>query len=172
MRDEGIKKLQKEPRAQKKVMFTQDYKKRRGPSHGYGKQTSRNDDNRSMMSTPQPYTRVTSGQIVRLLTTSDNINLLQEGTSRKTSITDTMITTHDQLPSQNKINPGIGKRTITIHDCLQRRDKTPPSRIPADNPDQIQLILQCLTDLETKTRASIYTTTRNYQPLVMDISQT
>ena len=38
-----------------KVTFTQDYNKRRGPSHGSGNWTSRNDDNRPMMSTPRQF---------------------------------------------------------------------------------------------------------------------
>ena len=57
MRDEEIKKLQKEATAQKKVTFTQDYNKRRGPSHGYGNWTSRNNGNAAMMSTPRSFTR-------------------------------------------------------------------------------------------------------------------
>ena len=52
MRDEEIKKLQYEATAEKKVTFTQDYNKRRGPSHGSGNWTSRNDGNGGIMSTP------------------------------------------------------------------------------------------------------------------------
>ena len=57
IRDEELKKLQSEPTAEKKVTFTQDYNKRRGPSHGSGNWTGRNDNNRAMMSTPQSFTR-------------------------------------------------------------------------------------------------------------------
>ena len=57
MRDEEIKKLQKEATAEKKVTFTQYYNKRRGPSHGSGNWTSRNDGNGAMMSTPRSFTR-------------------------------------------------------------------------------------------------------------------
>ena len=57
MRDEEIKKLQYEATAEKKVTFTQGYNKRRGLSHGSGNWTKRNDDNGSMMSTPQSFTR-------------------------------------------------------------------------------------------------------------------
>ena len=57
MRDEEIKKLQKEATAEKKVTFTQDYNKRRGASHGSGNWTSRNDGNGAMMSTPRSFTR-------------------------------------------------------------------------------------------------------------------
>ena len=56
MRDEEIKKLQNEATAEKKVTFTQDYNKRRGPSHGSGNWTSRNDGNGAKMSTPQSFT--------------------------------------------------------------------------------------------------------------------
>ena len=52
IRDEEVKKFQKEATAGKKVTFTQDYNKRRRPSHGDGNWTSRNNDNRTMMSTP------------------------------------------------------------------------------------------------------------------------
>ena len=57
MRDEEIKKLQIEATAEKKVTFTQDYNKRRGPSHGSGNWNSRNDGNGAMMSTPRSFTR-------------------------------------------------------------------------------------------------------------------
>ena len=53
IRDEEIKKLQNEATAEKKVTFTQDYNKRRGPSHGSGNWTGRNDNNGTMMSTSQ-----------------------------------------------------------------------------------------------------------------------
>ena len=57
MRDEEIKKLQNEATAEKKITFTQDYNKRRGPSHGSGKWTARNDNNGTKMSTPRSFTR-------------------------------------------------------------------------------------------------------------------
>ena len=50
-------KFQIEARAEKKVTFTQDYNKRRGPSHRYGNWTGRNDNNGAMMSTPRSFTR-------------------------------------------------------------------------------------------------------------------
>ena len=56
MRDEEIKKLQNEATAEKKVTFTQDYNKRRGPSHEPGNWTRRNDNNGTMMSTPRSFT--------------------------------------------------------------------------------------------------------------------
>ena len=52
MLDEGIKKLQNEATAEKKVTFTQDYNKRRGPSHGSRNWASRRDSYETMMSTP------------------------------------------------------------------------------------------------------------------------
>ena len=55
MRDEEIKKLQNEATAEKKVKFTQDYNKRRGPSHGSGNWASRRDSNGTMMSTPRSF---------------------------------------------------------------------------------------------------------------------
>ena len=52
MRDEEVKQLQNEVTAEKKVTFTQDYNKRRGYSQGSGNWTSRNNDNRTTMPTP------------------------------------------------------------------------------------------------------------------------
>ena len=57
MRDEEIQKLQNEATAEKKVTFTQDYNKGRGPSHKSGNWTSRNDGNGAMMSTQRSFTR-------------------------------------------------------------------------------------------------------------------
>ena len=57
IRDEEVRKLQNEARAEKKVTCTQDYNKRRGPSHGSGNWTRRNDDNGAMMPTPRSFTR-------------------------------------------------------------------------------------------------------------------
>ena len=56
MRDEGIKKLQNEATAEKKVTFTQDYNKKRGPYHGSGNWASRRDSNGTMMSTSRSFT--------------------------------------------------------------------------------------------------------------------
>ena len=57
IRDEEIKYLQNEATAEKKVTFTQDYNKGRGPSHGSGSWTGRNDKNGTMMSTPRSFTK-------------------------------------------------------------------------------------------------------------------
>ena len=57
IRDKEIKRLQNETTVAKKVTFTQDYNKRRGPSHGCGYWTGRNGDNGAMMSTPRSFTR-------------------------------------------------------------------------------------------------------------------
>ena len=57
IREEEIKNLQNEARAEKKVTFTQDYNKRRGPPpHGSGNWADRRDGNRTMMSTPRSFT--------------------------------------------------------------------------------------------------------------------
>ena len=57
IRDEEVKKLQNEATAEKKVKFTQEYNKRRGPSLGSGNWTRRNDGNGAMMSTHRHFTR-------------------------------------------------------------------------------------------------------------------
>ena len=49
--------MQNVAKAEKKVTFTQDYDKRRGPSHGSGNWTGRNDDNGALMSTRGSLTR-------------------------------------------------------------------------------------------------------------------
>ena len=56
IRDEEIKQLQNEATAEKKVTFTQNYNKRRGPSHGSGNWADRRDGNGTMMSTPRSFT--------------------------------------------------------------------------------------------------------------------
>ena len=56
IRDEEIKKLQNEATVEKKVTFTQDYNKRRGPSHGSGNWAGQNDKNGAMMSTSRSFT--------------------------------------------------------------------------------------------------------------------
>ena len=57
IRDEELKRLQIEATAAKKVTFTHNHNKRRGPSHGSGNWTSRNYDNETKMSTPRTYAR-------------------------------------------------------------------------------------------------------------------
>ena len=57
IRDEEIKKLQNEATAEKKVTFTHDYNKRRGPSPGSGNWTGWDDNNGAMMSFPRSFTR-------------------------------------------------------------------------------------------------------------------
>ena len=57
IRDEEFKRLQNEATAEKKVTFTQDYNRKRGPSRGSGNWTRRNDDNGALMSTPRSFTR-------------------------------------------------------------------------------------------------------------------
>ena len=48
--------MQNEATAEKKVTFTQDYNKRRGPSHGSGNWADRRDGNGTTMSTPRYFT--------------------------------------------------------------------------------------------------------------------
>ena len=168
MRDEEIKKLQNEATAAKKVTFTQDYNKRRGPYHGSGNWTSRNDGNGAMMSTPRSFTRGTFRP-----SNQDPNNFRQIGSSdRGTIMIDTMTTERDHHTSHTKTNPAIGEAIITVRDRLQCHDKIHPSRILADNPDQIRLIPQYLTDLEIETRSTIYLTTRNSQLPTMATNQT
>ena len=57
IRDEEIKRLQNEATAEKKVTFTQDYNKKRGPSNGSGNWTRRIDDIGAMTSPPRSSTR-------------------------------------------------------------------------------------------------------------------
>ena len=57
IRDEEIKKVQNEATDEKKVTFTQNYNKRRGPSHGSGNWTGRNDNIGAMMPTPRSFNR-------------------------------------------------------------------------------------------------------------------
>ena len=56
IRDEEVKMLQNEATAEKKVTFIQEYNKRRGPSHGSGKGTERNNNDGAMMSTSRSFT--------------------------------------------------------------------------------------------------------------------
>ena len=72
-----------------------------------------------------------------------------------------MIPERDHNISRSKINLRIGEVTVTIPDCLQRYNKIHPSRIFADNCDQIHLIRQCFTGLGIETQVTIYPTTRN-----------
>ena len=111
-------------------------------------------------------------QAIRNITTSAKTDSLSEETTRMTTIIDTVITKQHQHTSQTKSNPGVWEVAIIIHNRLQHHDKTHPSRISADNSDQIHLILQWLTTFEIETRAKIYPTTRSSQPPTMEISQT
>ena len=85
---------------------------------------------------------------------------------------DTVTTEQDHHTSQTKTNPGIGEVLITTPDRLQGHNKIHPSRILAENPDQIRLIPQYSTGLEIETRATVYLTTRNSQLPTMAINQT
>ena len=163
--------MQNEATAEKKVTFTQDYNNRRGPSHGSGNWTGRNGDNGAMMSTPRCHLQEgICGQVIRILTTLDKIDLPSEETTRTPTMIDTMTTERDHHTSQTKTNPGVGEVTITIRDRLQRRDKIHLLQILVDKPDQIHITLQCLTGLEIGTLVTIYPTKRNFQLLTLVIT--
>ena len=125
-----------------------------------------------MISTHEFLQEQISGKVIKILTTSDKIDLSSEEKTRIRTIVDTMTTERDHNISRIKINIGIGEVTNTIHDRLQRHDQIHSLRILADYPDQIHLTLQRLTDLEKETRATIYPTTRNSQLPTTETSQT
>ena len=86
-----------------------------------------------------------SGQVIRILATSDKTDLSSEQTTRITTIIGTMTTEWDHHISRTKMNLGFGEVTKTIRDGLPPQDKIHLSKTSADNPDQIHLDLQCLT---------------------------
>ena len=100
-------------------------------------------------------------QAIRDITISVGVDPLSEGTTRITTMIDTMITKQDHHTSQTKTNPGSGEVTTAIHNRLEHRDKIHPSLTSAVTPDQIHLIPQCLAYLETKTWTKKYDTIRN-----------
>ena len=104
-RDEDIKKLQNEATAGKKVTFTQDYNKKRGPSQGSGSWTRPNDDNRAICQPHDQLLEEISGQVIRILTTSDKIDLPNEEATRITTIINIMTTEQTRDTSQTKTNP-------------------------------------------------------------------
>ena len=172
MRDEEIKKLQNEATAEKKVTFTQDYNKKPGPSVVLGTGL---DGTMMMRLWYQPHDHLLEeifGQVIRILTTSDKIDILRKEITRITTMIDTMTTVRDHNISRTKVNLGIGEVTITIHGRLQRHDKIHPSRISVDNPDRIHLIIRCLIVSETKIRTKIHLTKKSSRPPTMGISQT
>ena len=124
-----------------------------------------------MLSTPNPTLEETFDQVIRILAASDNIDLLREKTTRITTVMETMITKQGCHTGHTKANPGIEEVTRTSHNRLQIHDKTHPSRISADNPDQIHLMLLRLIDLETEIRVKINPTTRSSQLPKMDLSR-
>ena len=142
--DEEIKKLQNEATSEKKFTFNQDYK-RYGPSHGSGNWTRQNDDNGAMMSTLRSFTRG------NFRPSNQNPNNFRQNRPSK----------RRNYPNNNNND----KTNSPYH-------KIPPSQISADNPDQNRPHLQCSTDLEVETRATIYLTTRNSQPPTTVTSRT
>ena len=187
IRDEEFKKFQNEATAEKKVTFTQDYNTGRWPSHGSGNWTSQIDDdqlqrslvydkqisyNGDRLSTPNLMPEKNSDQTIRIITTTVEINILSEVTTRITTVTNTITTDQTHHISRTEISLETGAVTEIIHDCLQRRDKTHPSRISIYNSDQIRQNIQCLTVLQPKLRAKIHLKTRSYRPPITGISQT
>ena len=172
MRDEEIKKLQNEATTEKKVTFTQDYNKKRGPSHGSVKWTSRNDGNWALTSTPRSFTR---GNFRPSNQNPNNFrqNRLFERGDYTNNNNDRYNDYRARSPYQsNQDQSRNWGKIMTIRDCLQRHDKIRLLRILVDNPDQIRLCLQCLTGLGIGTRAAINPTKKNSQPLTTVISPT
>ena len=110
--------------------------------------------------------------MTRILTASDETNPSSEKAIRITTVIDRITREQDHHISHTRVDLGNGGTAMTMHDYLQRRDKIHPSRISAVNPDQSHLILQCLTDLETKTRTKLYRRTRNSHLRTTVTSQT
>ena len=101
IRYEEVKKLQNEATAEKKITFTHDYNKWRGPSHRSGNWTRQNDDNGAMMSTPRSFTGGNFGQVIRFLADSDKTDLSSEETTRVTTIIGSATAERDHQPYQS-----------------------------------------------------------------------
>ena len=125
-----------------------------------------------MMPTPNLTQEENFDQAIKVISTSVEIDPVIDVTTRRTTMIVSKITERYHHTSQTKTNPGIGEVTITIHNCLQCREKINPSRFSAVNSDQFHLIPQCSADLETKTRTKIYPTTGISQFLTTATSQT
>ena len=163
IRDEEIKKLQNEATAEKKVTFTQDYNMKRGPSHGFGNWTRRNDDNGAMMWTPRSFTR---GNFRLSNQNSNNFRQNRPFERRGYPTNNNNQYNDHRANSSYRSKPGpiqeLGSNNnYSRSPSTSRQDPLP--RISATNPDQIRLTLQCLTGLEMETWATIYPTTRNFQ---------
>ena len=169
MREEEIKKLQNEATAEKKVTFTQDYNKRRGPFHGSGNSTSRNDGNGAMMSTPRSFTR---GNL-RPINQNPN-NFRQNRFSERGDYTKNNNDRYNDYRARSpyQSNQDQSRNWGSNNNYSRCHDKNHPSRISAINPDQIRLIFQYSTDLGIETRVTIYLTTRISHFPTMAISQT
>ena len=146
MRDEEIKKLQNQATAEKKVTFTPDYNKRRGPSHGSGNWSGRNDGNGSRMSTPRTFT----GGNFRPSNRNSN-NFRQSRSSKRKDYTDNNNDRYTDYrarsPYQSNQDQPRNWGRIKIRDCLQRHDKNHLLQILVDNSDQTHLTPRCLTVL-------------------------
>ena len=138
------------------------------PSHGSGNWTSRNDDNGAIMSCPQLDTR---GKFRPNNQIYDN-----PGRNRPFERRDFSNNNNDNRYNDYRAGspyqPHRGQSRIWgSNDNYSRSPSTPRQDSSADNPDQIHLIIQCLTVLETKLGTTIYHT-RSSRPPITVICQT
>ena len=170
IRDEEIKKLQNEATAEKKVTFTQDYNKRRGPSHGSGNWNGRNDTNGSMMSTPRSFTR---GNF-RPSNQNPN-NFRQHRSFERRDYPNNNNNRYDYYransPYQSNQDQSRNWGSNNDHSrspstSRQESSFTDFRNQPRSNSPKY------LTDLGIETRATLYPTKRNFQLLTTVISQT
>ena len=171
IRDEEIKKFQNEATAEKKVTFTQDYNKRRGPSHGSGNWTGGNDNNGTMMSTPRSFT----GGNFRPNNQNSN-NFQQHRSSERRDYTDNNNDRYNDYRARSPYQSNQDKSTnwgnnnnFSRSPSMSRQDSS--LTIFVINPDQIRPILQYSTVLGIRTRVTIYLTKRNFQLLTTVTSQ-
>ena len=161
MRDEEVKKLQNEATAEKKVTFTHDYNKGCGPSRGSGNWTKRTDSTGAMISTPRSFTRGNSRPSTQDCNNfRQNRPFQQRDYSNNTNDRYNDSRARSQYQSDQDQSKNWGSDNF-FPDCLQRYNNIHPSRIIADNRDQIRLIPQCFTGLGIETQVTIYPTTRN-----------
>ena len=160
------------PRPRKKVTITQDYNKRRGPTHGSGNWTSRNDDNRAMMSTPQSLIRGNSRP-----SNQDSNNSRQNrpferrlyANNNNSRYNDYRARSEYQSDQDQNRNWGSNNNCSRSPSTLRQDSSFTDFR---SNPDKFQVTHQCFTGLEAETRATIYPTTRNSPLPTLVTSQT
>ena len=172
IRDEEIKKLKNEATAEKKVTFTQDYNKRRGTSHRSGSWTRRIDDCRAMISTPRSFTRAIFRPI------NQNSNKIRQNrrferrdyrNNNNNRSNDYRANSPYQSDQDQSRNWGSNNNYLRLPSTSQQDSSfTYFRRQPRSNSPTHQ----CLIGLESKTRATIYPTTKNSQLSTMVTSQT